>query len=106
MNQILKLALAALLAAPLALHAQAWPSKQIRIIVPFPPGGFNDTLGRILANDLPKTLGQPVIVENKPGGGSVVGTELAAKAAPDGYTLFVVRCPSRWCRACTRRPST
>ena len=93
MNQILKLALAALLAAPLALHAQAWPSKQIRIIVPFPPGGFNDTLGRILANDLPKTLGQPVIVENKPGGGSVVGTELAAKSAPDGYTLFVAALP-------------
>ena len=93
MKQILKLALAAMLAAPLALHAQAWPSKQIRIIVPFPPGGFNDTLGRILANDLPKTLGQPVIVENKPGGGSVVGTELAAKAAPDGYTLFVAALP-------------
>ncbi len=93
MKAVLKFALAAVLAAPLALHAQAWPSKQIRILVPFPPGGFNDTLGRILANDLPKTLGQPVIVENRPGGGSVIGTELAAKSAPDGYTLFVAALP-------------
>ena len=87
---VLALALAAL---PLAVHAQAWPSKQIRIIVPFPPGGFNDTLGRILAQELPKTLGQAVIVENKPGGGSIIGTELAAKAAPDGYTLFIAALP-------------
>jgi tripartite-type tricarboxylate transporter receptor subunit TctC len=73
--------------------AQAWPSKQIRIIVPFPPGAFNDTLGRTLASELPKSLGQPVIVENKPGSGSLVGTELAAKSAPDGYTLFIAALP-------------
>ncbi len=82
-----------LAATPLIVHAQAWPSKQIRIIVPFPPGAFNDTLGRILANELPKTLGQPVIVENRPGSGSLVGTELAAKAAPDGHTLFIAALP-------------
>src|SRR5258706_5371253 len=82
-----------LAAAPFVAHAQAWPSKQIRIIVPFPPGAFNDTLGRTLANELPKTLGQPVIVENKPGSGSLVGTELAAKSAPDGYTLFIAALP-------------
>jgi len=93
MKTILKLLAAALLAAPLALHAQAWPSKQIRIIVPFTPGGFNDTLARILAQELPKSLGQPVIVENKPGGGTVIGTELAAKSAPDGYTLFIAALP-------------
>ena len=87
---------AALLAAPLAptaAHAQAWPSKQIRIIVPFTAGGFNDTLGRTLAADLPKALGQPVIVENRPGGNTIIGTELAAKSPPDGYTLFVAALP-------------
>ena len=86
-------AIAAPLFAPLLAGAQAWPSKQIRIIVPFPPGAFNDTLGRTLAQELPKTLGQPVIVENRPGSGSLVGTELAAKSAPDGYTLFVAALP-------------
>ena len=93
MTAFLRVLALVLSAAPFALHAQAWPAKQIRIIVPFPPGGFNDTLGRILAQDLPKTLGQSVIVENKPGGGSIIGTELAAKSAPDGYTLFIAALP-------------
>ena len=93
MKTLRTLLAAALLATPLALHAQAWPNKQIRIIVPFTPGGFNDTLGRILAQELPRTLGQPVIVENKPGGGTVIGTEMAAKTPPDGYTLFVAALP-------------
>lgn len=69
MKKILKSLAAVLLAVPLALHAQAWPSKQIRIIVPFTTGGFNDTLGHILSLELPRSLSQPVIVENKPGGG-------------------------------------
>jgi tripartite-type tricarboxylate transporter receptor subunit TctC len=98
MKAILKALAAAVLATtafafPLGAAAQAWPSKPIRIVVPFPPGGFNDTLARILAQDLPKTLGQPVIVENKPGGGSVVGTEIAAKSPADGYTLFIAALP-------------
>ena len=93
MTAFLRVLALVLSAAPFALHAQAWPSKQIRIIVPFPPGGFNDTLGRILAQELPRSLGQPVIVENKPGGGSIIGTELAAKSAPDGYTLFIAALP-------------
>ena len=84
--------LAAVLSMGVA-HAQPYPSKQIRIIVPFPPAGFNDTLARILASELPKTLGQPVVVDNRPGGGSIVGTEIAAKAAPDGHTLFVAALP-------------
>ncbi len=87
---------AALLAAPLAptvAQAQAWPSKQIRIIVPFTAGGFNDTLGRTLAAELPKSLGQPVIVENRPGGNTIIATELVAKSAPDGYTLFIAALP-------------
>ncbi len=93
MKALLKSLAVLVLALPMAVHAQAWPSKPLRIVVPFTPGGFNDTLGRILANDLSKTLGQPVIVDNRPGSGSLLGTELAAKAAPDGYTLFIAALP-------------
>ena len=70
-----------------------YPSKPIRYIVPFPPGGFNDTLARLLAADLPKALGQPVIVDNRPGGNTIIGTELAAKSPPDGYTLYGAALP-------------
>ena len=73
--------------------AQAWPGKPIRYIVPFPPGAFNDTLARMLAADLPKSLGQPVIVENRPGGNTLIATEMAAKSPPDGYTLFGAALP-------------
>jgi len=73
--------------------AQSWPSKPIRYIVPFPPGAFNDTLARTLAAELPKTLGQQVIVDNRPGGNTIIGTEMAAKSAPDGYTLFGAALP-------------
>ena len=93
MNLFLKWCAALLLSVPMAVCAQAWPSKQIRIIVPFPPGGFNDTLARILAQELPKTLGQPMIVENRPGGNTIIATELAAKSAPDGNTLFIAALP-------------
>src|SRR3982751_4907849 len=72
---------------------QQWPSKPLRYIVPFPPGAFNDTLARTLSAELPKTLGQPVIVENRPGGNTIIGTELAAKSPPDGYTLFGAALP-------------
>lgn len=75
------------------VNAQAWPSKPIRYIVPFPPGAFNDTLGRIMSSELPKALGQPVLVENRPGGNTIIGTEAAAKSAPDGYTLFGAALP-------------
>ena len=81
------------LAAPLIVHAQAWPSRPLRYIVPFPPGAFNDTLARTLAAELPKSLGQPVIVENRPGGNTIIGTEMAAKSPPDGYTLFGAALP-------------
>jgi tripartite-type tricarboxylate transporter receptor subunit TctC len=73
--------------------AQSWPNKPLRYIVPFPPGAFNDTLARTLAAELPKTLGQPVVVENRPGGNTIIGTELAAKSPPDGYTLFGAALP-------------
>jgi tripartite-type tricarboxylate transporter receptor subunit TctC len=74
-------------------EAQSWPNKPLRYIVPFPPGAFNDTLARTLAAELPKTLGQPVVVENRPGGNTIIGTELAAKSPPDGYTLFGAALP-------------
>ena len=70
--------------------AQDYPSKPIRIIVPYPPGGFNDTLARTLGQKFTESWHQPVIVDNRPGGGSTIGTNLAAKAPADGYTLLIV----------------
>ena len=83
----------ALLCLSAGVNAQAWPSKPIRYVVPFPPGAFNDTLGRTISTELSKTLGQPMVVDNRPGGNSVIGTEIAAKSAPDGYTLFGAALP-------------
>jgi tripartite-type tricarboxylate transporter receptor subunit TctC len=79
--------------AALPAAAQQWPTKPITIVVPFPPGGFNDTLARTLSSELPKVLGQAVIVDNKPGGNSMIGTEFVARAAPDGYTLLIGATP-------------
>ena len=70
--------------------AQSWPQKPVRFVVPYPPGGGADMLSRILAQTLTEGLEQPLIIENKPGGGTQIGTELAAKAAPDGYTVLLV----------------
>jgi tripartite-type tricarboxylate transporter receptor subunit TctC len=72
-----------------AASAQEWPAKPIRIIVPFPPGQGADIVGRLLAERLTPVLGQQIVVENKPGAGSMIGTALAAKAPADGYTLFI-----------------
>src|SRR5215470_3433424 len=68
--------------------AQTYPTRPIRMIVPFPPGGPIDTMGRMVANDLSVRLGQQVIVDNRPGAGSTLGTKNAAAAEPDGYTLL------------------
>jgi tripartite-type tricarboxylate transporter receptor subunit TctC len=73
-----------------AAHAQDWPNKPVRIIAPFPPGGSVDQVSRVLANYLAPSLGQQVIVDNKGGAAGSIGTALAAKAAPDGYTFVVV----------------
>jgi tripartite-type tricarboxylate transporter receptor subunit TctC len=67
--------------------AQSWPTKPLRYIVPFPPGAFNDTLARTLSAELQKPLGQPVIVENRPGAAGQIGLQAAASAQADGYTL-------------------
>ena len=89
-----KLLLSVLLAvASAGAQAQSWPTKPLRYIVPFPPGAFNDTLARTLAAELPKTLGQPVVVENRPGGNTIIGTDAAAKSPADGYTLFGAALP-------------
>jgi len=73
-----------------AAHAQTFPSKPLRIIVPFAAGGNSDLTSRMLGEPLNKALGQPVIVDNRPGAGAVIGYELAAKAPPDGHTLLIV----------------
>ena len=67
--------------------------KTIRIVVPYPPGGFNDTLGRIVAQKFTEGWGVPAVVENRPGGGTLIGSDGVAKAPPDGYTLLVVAFP-------------
>ena len=82
--------LALLLAAPAARAADAYPSRPIHLLIPFPPGGSNDVVGRVFAAALGDKLGQTVVVENRSGAGGVVGTELASKAARDGYTLLVI----------------
>jgi tripartite-type tricarboxylate transporter receptor subunit TctC len=70
-------------------QAQAWPAKPIRMVIPYPPGGPTDILGRIVAQQLEARLGQSVVVDNKPGASGMIGADLVAKAAPDGYTLLV-----------------
>src|SRR6476619_1771395 len=80
---------ASLAGVALAAQAQNYPSKPIRIIVPYPAGGTSDILARSIGQKLSESLGQPVVVENKPGANGNVGAEFVARAAPDGYTLLL-----------------
>lgn len=83
-----KLLFVLLLAMAGAAFAQAWPAKPVRVIVPYPPGGGAEAAARFLANHLTQSLGQSFVIDNRPGGNTVIGAEAAAKAPADGYTLF------------------
>ena len=91
---IIRKMLGAAICAAATLHAasagaQAWPTKPIRLMVPFPPGGSTDIVARIVAQKLAERLGQPIVIENRGGGGGTLGTSVVARSAPDGYNLGV-----------------
>jgi tripartite-type tricarboxylate transporter receptor subunit TctC len=92
-RSILQSTAAALLAAPSLLFAQSWPTKAIRLVVPFPPGGLLDNMARLIAPRLTQVLGQTVVIDNKAGSGGNIGAAEAARAQPDGYTLLLASPP-------------
>src|SRR5207249_3572472 len=87
--RVLKACALAPLAIPATAHAQVYPARPLRMIVAYPPGGGTDIVGRMLAQKLGESLGQSVVVENRGGASGNIGTELAAHAAPDGYTILM-----------------
>jgi len=84
-----KLLLILLTGISVCTQAQTWPTKPIKLVVPFPPGGGNDSLGRLIGQKLGEALGQPVVVDNRPGAGATIGTDAVAKSSPDGYTILL-----------------
>lgn len=70
-------------------QAQSWPSKSIRIIVPYPPGGLSDVFARLIGDKLGRLLGQSIVIDNRPGGNTIIGTQATAQSAPDGHTLLL-----------------
>jgi tripartite-type tricarboxylate transporter receptor subunit TctC len=87
---VLRSLVAVMLMAAVGVHAQSYPTKPIRIIVPFGAGGPADIYARYLANQMQQPLGQSIVVDNRPGAGSIIGTDVVAKSAPDGYTLLLM----------------
>ena len=85
----MKFLIAALLACSTAVQAQSFPSRPLRLVLPYQPGGITDLVARTLAQKLNESTGQPVVVDNRPGGNFIIGAEFVAKSAPDGYTLFL-----------------
>jgi tripartite-type tricarboxylate transporter receptor subunit TctC len=84
------IAMASALACALPVVAQTYPTKPVRLIIPFPPGGSNDIVGRLVAQQLTERLGKQVVVDNRGGAGGVLGSEIAANSPPDGYTLLII----------------
>jgi tripartite-type tricarboxylate transporter receptor subunit TctC len=80
----------AVIGLPALSQAQSYPNKTITMVVPFPPGGSTDSISRAVANQLSKQLGQSVVVDNRPGAGGLIGSDVVAKAAPDGYTILMM----------------
>src|SRR4029077_6232373 len=89
MNKSLALALSALLLAAATAVAQEWPTKTVRIIVPFGPGSTPDMVGRLIGDRMQQKLGQPFVIENRPGASANTGTDMVAKADPEGYTVGI-----------------
>jgi len=83
-------ALAIVLAGADAALAQGWPNRSIRMVVPYTPGGYTDLMARLVGQKISEALGQPIVFENKPGANAIIGTDVVAKAAPDGYTFGTV----------------
>jgi tripartite-type tricarboxylate transporter receptor subunit TctC len=90
---------ALLLAFAPCTFADDYPNRPVRLIIPFPPGGSNDVVGRLVAQQLTAKLGQQVYVDNRGGAGGTIGTEASATAAPDGYTICVISIATRLTRA-------
>ncbi len=86
---IRRVLLALLVLLPFTAHAQDWPTRPIRVIVPYPPGGSTDIAARLIGESLSRSLAQQTVIENKSGAGGVIGVEAAAHAAPDGYTILI-----------------
>src|SRR5690242_15739461 len=88
-RNIAKLSGLSLFAFAAGVHAQAWPTKPVKLIAPFPPGSSIDLIARLLAEPMGQALGQPVVVENRPGAGGNVGVDAVVKAPKDGYTIGI-----------------
>lgn len=82
-------ALAGLVAAPMVAVAQNYPAKTVRVIIPWPPGGSNDIVGRLVMQKMSENLGQQFIIDNRGGAAGTIGSDVVAKSAPDGYTIMV-----------------